>query len=674
MVFDDLHWADAASLAYIEALADLAESAPVLVVATLRPERGSDGFRTVERLRQRFARTLHLLELQPLDEQASEALLDHLLEIRDLPASTRATILSRSEGNPFFVEEVLRSLIDSDHIHLAEGEWHARPDIVDVTIPETLAGVLNARLDRLPERARKVIQTASVFGRTFPYPILATVCDDAADAERISDPKPQIQTLTDEGLVQEHTREPELDYIFKHALTRDAAYGQLLLRRRRDLHRRIGLAMEAFYAERREEIAPVLAEHFLDGNDWGRAIQYAEEGAQRALDVFSGTAALEMRDIACKAYDRDPQALPLATVDAILAWAEVALKRRTRGEILARLARAEEIARGAGDVKRLAYTLNWIGNAHIMAGFPSEGMTPLKEAMKLAEQLGDEQLMMLPLFLTTVTIVDEDPHESIAKLDAVIEAARKFKSRDVEAHTLGAKANALARLGRFADARTTIEQALALALLTQSAIKIADVNSLAGMVYITLGDPVRAAEHGHRAAEMADSVHGLDCKMYAHMVHGLAQLRSGEIGGAVRAFQDATSIARERGPSHYSYRVMGLDQIAAYRNGDRQAKPRVLRSIEDAVRAGDGYTAALFSDELARADLAAGHTADAAAEIERAITYYSTRGMVPAWRDALEALVQVRQAEGKEEEITPLRDEIARLSARIQPASPELAT
>jgi class 3 adenylate cyclase/tetratricopeptide (TPR) repeat protein len=377
----------------------------------------------------------------------------------------------------------------------------------------------------------------------------------------------QMQTLTEEGLVQERARLPDLDYIFKHALTQEAAYELLLLRRRRDLHRRTGLAMESFYAERTDELAPVLARHFFEGDEWRRAARYAAEGAQRALDVYHGSEALELRDLACKANDRDPDAPALETCDAILSWAEIAFKVRTREEILGRLERAEKIARDSGDDSRLAQTLNWIGNAHIMAGFPGDGMPPLLEAFELARKLDDERLLLLPLFLTTLTIVDADPAAALGKLDEVIDASRKFKNRDVEAHTLASKAQALARLGRFAEAGAAIDEALHLAQLTGSPIKLADVNSMAGLVFIALGDAARATEHG--------------------------RIDAGQLSAAVPL-------------------------------------------------------------------------------LETAIAFYSAKGMLPAWLEALEALANVREAQGNAGATTHLRHEITQLSTRIQPAPPEL--
>jgi predicted ATPase len=157
--------------------------------------------------------------LEPLDAAHSKELLGNLLYIEELPESVRSLILNKAEGNPFFVEEVIRALIDSQYIVQDNNHWRARGEIVNVTIPDTLTGVLSARIDRLPGNTKHVAQTAAVLGRIFEYRTLKTVCAAAPPPEQIEDVEPHLGVLTYEELVRERTNHPELEYIFKHALT-----------------------------------------------------------------------------------------------------------------------------------------------------------------------------------------------------------------------------------------------------------------------------------------------------------------------------------------------------------------------------------------------------------------------------------------------------------------------
>ncbi|HEX6510617.1 MAG TPA: adenylate/guanylate cyclase domain-containing protein, partial [Chloroflexota bacterium] len=271
LVFDDLHWADEASLELLAALADLVTSRPIMLVGILRPDRRAPSWETLERIERNLDGRLSRVELEPLSADSSQALLGNLLFVEDLPESVRSLILQKSEGNPFFLEEVIRSLIDSGHIVQESGHWRATQDIVDVAIPDTLLGLLTARIDRLPEVTKRVVQAAAVIGRSFAYDVLAAIFAHAPDAERIDNPKPHLDTLAMEELVREWVRDPELEYIFKHALTQEAAYDLLLIRRRKEYHRRIGEVIEQLYPQRLDELAPLIAHHSWLGEDWSRA-------------------------------------------------------------------------------------------------------------------------------------------------------------------------------------------------------------------------------------------------------------------------------------------------------------------------------------------------------------------------------------------------------------------
>src|ERR687898_74079 len=240
IVLDDLHWADSASLELLLNVAGLVEEWPLLVICLLRPDKGAPSWSTIERARSELGARYNEIFLEPLDAAHAQELLGNLLYVEDLPESVRDLILNKAEGNPFFVEEVIRALIDSEHIVRENGHWRATRQIVKVTIPDTLSGVLSARIDRLPESTKHVAQTAAVLGRIFAYRALTTVCASAPPPERIDDVEPHLGVLTYEELVRERAHAPELEYIFKHALTQQAAYELLLIRRRKELHRRAG--------------------------------------------------------------------------------------------------------------------------------------------------------------------------------------------------------------------------------------------------------------------------------------------------------------------------------------------------------------------------------------------------------------------------------------------------
>ena len=177
LVFDDLHWADHASLDLLLNIADLVNSQRLLIICLLRPDKGAASWQFIEQAREKLGDHYSEISLEPLSAANSQELLGNLLHIEDLPDSVRNLILEKAEGNPFFVEEVIRSLIDSGHIIREDSHWRATHEIAGAAIPDTLAGVLSARIDRLPGDTKRVTQAASVVGRIFAERVLKTICE-----------------------------------------------------------------------------------------------------------------------------------------------------------------------------------------------------------------------------------------------------------------------------------------------------------------------------------------------------------------------------------------------------------------------------------------------------------------------------------------------------------------
>src|ERR687893_160068 len=463
IVLDDLHWADTASLDLLLSVAALVEDLPLLIACLLRPDKGAPSWSAIEKARSQLGAHYTEILLEPLDAEASKVLLGNLLYIEDLPESVRILILNKAEGNPFFVEEVIRTLIDSEYIVQENNHWRATREIVNVNIPDTLTGVLSARSDRLPENTKHVAQTAAVLGRIFAQRALMATCAAAPPPEQIEDVEPHLGVLTYEELVRERVHDPELEYIFKHALSQEAAYELLLIRRRKELHRRAGEVLEHLYPEQRGELAPALAHHYRLGEEWQRAADYAMRAGAEAVKVFALREALEHYENAYQALTKIPDASPVQRCDAILGWAPAALKLKPYQEVVDRLEEAEKIARELNDEARLAQVLHSIANAHISHGFPSRGMPTLFESYQLAQRLGDEEdklrLTLVPTFWMTAAMVDRDPRGGLEQLEHVIEAARKYRNREIEAHAWAKKGIAHARLGEFAEAREAVERA-----------------------------------------------------------------------------------------------------------------------------------------------------------------------------------------------------------------------
>ena len=280
---EDLHWVDRTSEEYLTFLAESLIGAPILLIATYRP-----GYRPPWSDRS-FATQLSLRRLA-VDESLS--IVRSLLPATDAGDPLAQLILDKAEGNPFFLEELARAVGDQG---LAAG----------LPVPDTVHGVLTARIDRLAEEPKRVLQTASVLGREFAPRLLAAIWNGPGPLE------PHLRELARLEFLFERTTGEEVVYAFKHALTQDVAEATLLPSRRRELHRRAGEALERLHPERLAELAPRLAHHYGEAEAWGPAATHAHRAAEAARAVFANREALARYDQAITAAQRGE--LPAAT-------------------------------------------------------------------------------------------------------------------------------------------------------------------------------------------------------------------------------------------------------------------------------------------------------------------------------------------------------------------------
>ena len=283
MVFDDLQWSDSASVELLLELFALTEHVPLLIVCAFRPEQESPAWRVKRRAETVYAHRYTELVLGPLSDDDAERLIDNLLTISDLPADLRSLVLQKSEGNPFFVEEVVRTLIDSGAVVRDESgmHWHAETNVSSIAIPDNLQALLISRIDRLEEATRHTLQLASVIGRYFPYRVLRSVSETVDALDR------HLGTLQGAELIRETAQPPEIEYIFRHELTRQAAYDSILRRRRSQFHQRVGEAIEQIYTGRLDDEAHRLAYHFSEAKDDERTLKYATMAGDAAARLYA---------------------------------------------------------------------------------------------------------------------------------------------------------------------------------------------------------------------------------------------------------------------------------------------------------------------------------------------------------------------------------------------------
>jgi tetratricopeptide (TPR) repeat protein len=224
----------------------------------------------------------------------------NLMEIDNLSSTMREKIVHKVDGNPFFLEEIMRSLIDTGAVAYdsATERWKTTEKLDTFTIPDTIQGVIMARVDRLGEEIKQVLRTAAVIGRSFLYRILKTIAEEVRELDRDLD---QLRTVE---LIRVKQKVPELEYIFKHALVQEATYGSILLQRRRELHSKVGQATETLFPDRLEEFYSLLAYHYARAENWEKAQDYLFKAGDQAGKIAADTEALVHYQEAIETYTR----------------------------------------------------------------------------------------------------------------------------------------------------------------------------------------------------------------------------------------------------------------------------------------------------------------------------------------------------------------------------------
>jgi ABC-type transport system substrate-binding protein/class 3 adenylate cyclase len=267
VVFEDLHWADELTLQAVEQLLELTETEPLGIVLLYRSERDLPSWGLGEHARQRYPHRYVEVELRPLAGDATHALAQALADA-PLPAPVSDLISQRAGGNPLFVTEALRDLVERGVIRRANGSWELAVAPDQLEVPALVQGILQARLDRLDHPARETIAVAAVIGRRFGMPLLERVLDPETLPAALS----ELQRLE---LIFEERRRPYPEYRFRHGLVQEAAYAGLTEADRQALHGRVGRALEELAGE---DPSPstyaLLARHFTAADDAAKAVEY----------------------------------------------------------------------------------------------------------------------------------------------------------------------------------------------------------------------------------------------------------------------------------------------------------------------------------------------------------------------------------------------------------------
>ena len=341
LVFEDLHWIDTETQALLDSLVESLPTAPILLLVNYRPEYqhgwGNKTYYTQ-------------LRLDPLPPASADALLQALLGDDPSLAPLKQLLIARTEGNPFFLEESVRTLVETGVLVGAAGAYRLAQPVDSLQVPATVQAVLTARIDRLLPEDKRLLQTAAVIGTEVPLPLLQAIAELPEAAVHGA-----LAHLQAAEFLYETRLFPEHAYTFKHALTHEVAYGSLLLERRRVLHAYIVEALEALTGDRATEQVEWLAHHALRGEVWDKALAYCRQAGDKAQARSAYREAVGYYEQALSVLPRLPEQYHTReqAIDLRLALRTALLPSGDWDRSLAALREAESLATGLGDSRRL---------------------------------------------------------------------------------------------------------------------------------------------------------------------------------------------------------------------------------------------------------------------------------------------------------------------------------
>jgi class 3 adenylate cyclase/tetratricopeptide (TPR) repeat protein len=622
VVVEDLHWIDTASEQLLRGILDAVPGLRALVVFTYRP-----GYA------QPFGDRSYYTRIAPssLSLEDSGRMAEAMLASERLDDELKALIGRKAEGNPFYVEEVVKSLRESQALRPDGGRYVLAGPVAAITVPDTIQDVITARIDRLAEEPKHALQVASVIGREFTRRLLDRLEQWPARADG------PLRDLLAVELIREKSVFPELGYMFTHALTHDVAYESLLRERRRELHRLIGLAIEGLYADRLAEHHEVLAHHFTRAEDWPRALDHLVRSGEKAAHAFAPREALALYDQALAAAERcGDGAVPAPTLMQIhaarsdllygigdypaareAASAHVALARRSgdaaaESEALLRSANAamwmEEFdvalaeaqcavdVRGATGSQGHAGGLHVRGFIHAVTGELESGARELDRSLALSRQadrfgLQGDNLHMLAI----IAMWQGRYRDSLALAAEGVRIGREHRLLVPLLRCLWNEGVTRAGLGEFDAALAALEEGLALAERAgDERFTSRYVNTLAWL-RIDCGDWDRGLALGLRALEMARrSRHatGLERVAFIQANQSVALVARGDLASAGEVLEEVHHIVQHPPPSRwmtwrYSIHCFAsLGELWLARGEPDRADRFADQSLEIAVRGG----------------------------------------------------------------------------------------
>ena len=539
LVFEDLHWIDEETQAFLDSLVDSLPTARLLLLVNYRPEYAHGwGNKTFYRA----------LRIDPLPAESAEELLLGLLGNDPALQTLRQLLIQRTEGNPFFIEESIRTLVETNVLTGERGHYRLAVATTDVQVPSRVQPIIAARIDRLEPDHKRLLQTAAVIGKDVPYSLLRAIAD-VSDAD-LRDALSQLQAGE---FLYERTLFPDIEYTFKHALTHEVTYSTILQERRQVVHAKILDAIETLFADRRSEYLERLCYHSVRGAVWEKAHKYLREAGVKALARSANREAADCFRHALAAVDRLSESRE-ATEHAIDLRLELRSALHPLGafeDVFQALREAEAHANALGDQPRQGRILSYLAQSFRLAGDYARAIEAGTRAIAIAETCGDLTIQAPANFHLGQAYFHLGDHgratqfysANVRTLDGDLAKERLGMAGIPVVFSLGHLSWCLAEQGRFSEGIDAWHKAMSLAEEVKHPFSQAFAKYCGGFLYLRKGEVENAIAQLEPGLSLCQSMNvRLELPFVAGFL-GFAYALEGRVSEGIKLVEEAVAEA-----------------------------------------------------------------------------------------------------------------------------------
>jgi class 3 adenylate cyclase/tetratricopeptide (TPR) repeat protein len=628
LVFEDLHWIDSETQTLLDNLVESLPTARLLLLVNYRPEYqhgwGSKTYYTQ-------------LRLDPLPPVSADELLLGMLGDDPSLVSLKRLLIARTEGNPFFLEESVRTLVETGVLVGEPGSYRLAKPLDSLQVPATVQAVLAARIDRLPSEEKRLLQTAAVIGTDVFLPLLQAIAELPEAALHRG-----LAHLQAAEFLYETRLFPDHEYTFKHALTHEVAYGSLLQERRRAFHASIVEALEALAGERVAEQVERLAHHALRGEVWDKTLAYSRQAGEKAMARSAYREAVGSFEQALSALPHLPgrRDMRAQAIDLRLALRSALFPSGDFGRVLAYLREAEALAAALDDPRRLGRVSNFLSVHFFRMGAHDQAIAAAQRVLALAMASGEVALHALANLRLGLAYHAQGEYrraigafrQAVASLDEAQRRERFGQLLLPAVHSYAVLTWCHAELGTFAEGCAPGDEGMRIAKAVDHPASLMVASWGVGLLALRQGDLHRTLPLLERAMGIC---HEADLPLYFPWMAaalGAAYTLSGRVGDAVPLLTQAMeqTIARETlGDQTLCSLPLGEAHLLAGRLEEAYgfAERALALAREHQERGNEAYALRLLGDIAAQRDPP--HVEDAETYYREALTLADELGMRP---------------------------------------------